>query len=268
MNDDIDRVVLMLQDVRADSPSLIEFEGIVISVENNAEAAEASATAAAASAAASLASADIAEEAAAEALATSAATAAAAADAAAISASAAASAASAASSASASASASAAAGSAAAAAASASIMDPATATPLQTSGAGVVGTAVKYAREDHAHPELATSSVTETKLATAVKPIGVGQTWQVVTGSRALSTTYTNSTGRPIQVAVTTIGTANGSSTQLYFDVNGVTVHRSGTVLGAGGAVAGPNVCLVVPDGATYAVTTSQGAIAIWAELR
>ena len=33
---------------------------------------------------------------------------------------------------------------------------------------------------------------------TSVIPIGVGQTWQNVTSSRAIGTIYTNSTGRPI----------------------------------------------------------------------
>lgn len=32
--------------------------------------------------------------------------------------------------------------------------------------------------------------------------LGVGQTWQDVTGSRALATTYTNTTGRAIEVSV------------------------------------------------------------------
>jgi len=48
LNDDFDRLVLMLQDVRADSPSLVEFEGVVISVQDDADAAALSAAAAAA----------------------------------------------------------------------------------------------------------------------------------------------------------------------------------------------------------------------------
>lgn len=39
-------------------------------------------------------------------------------------------------------------------------------------------------------------------LASSHIPIGVGQTWQNVTGSRATNTTYTNTTGRPIMVYV------------------------------------------------------------------
>lgn len=50
--------------------------------------------------------------------------------------------------------------------------------------------------------DLADGAVTSAKMATAVQPIGVGQTWQNVIGSRAKRTTYQNTTGRPIVVAV------------------------------------------------------------------
>ena len=56
-----------------------------------------------------------------------------------------------------------------------------------------------------------TGSVSQTMLATAVVPVGVGQTWQNVLSSRAFGTTYTNSTGRPIMVSVSasTLNTAS-----------------------------------------------------------
>lgn len=43
--------------------------------------------------------------------------------------------------------------------------------------------------------------------------IGYGQSWVDVTGSRALNTTYTNSTGRPIQVYVNVGSHNNGTAT-------------------------------------------------------
>ena len=55
---------------------------------------------------------------------------------------------------------------------------------------------------------------------TAASSLGVGQTWQNVTSSRALGTTYTNSTGKPIQVSVTVeLGGVGTSNTHLF--VNG-----------------------------------------------
>ena len=50
--------------------------------------------------------------------------------------------------------------------------------------------------------DISNGAVTSDKLATAVQPVGVGQTWQNVIGSRAKRTTYQNTTGRPIVVAV------------------------------------------------------------------
>jgi len=56
--------------------------------------------------------------------------------------------------------------------------------------------------------------------------IGVGQTWQDITASRALGTTYTNSTGKPIVVNPIIIG--SGSNT-IYstITVDGVIVGYS-----------------------------------------
>jgi len=54
--------------------------------------------------------------------------------------------------------------------------------------------------------DIADGAVTSAKMATAVQPIGVGQTWQNVIGSRAKRTTYQNTTGRPIVVAVSFVG--------------------------------------------------------------
>lgn len=62
--------------------------------------------------------------------------------------------------------------------------------------AAVIGVSARYARQDHSHAAPATGSITEPMLATAVQPLGVGQTWQLVT--RTTDVTYTNTTGRPI----------------------------------------------------------------------
>jgi hypothetical protein len=102
--------------------------------------------------------------------------------------------------------------------------------------------------------------------------IGAGsQTWQDFKSSRAINTTYTNSTGKPIMIAVTLV--SNGSQFDALCEilVNGSTVYYNGPSSGAtgigsfyGGATT------IVPNGATYYV--SYGAygfsISFWSELR
>lgn len=103
--------------------------------------------------------------------------------------------------------------------------------------------------------QLVAASVTSTQLATAVQPIGVGQTWQNVLGSRASGTTYTNSTGRPIFVCV------NAAQWFSSVVVNGVSV----AVTGSSNSV---TASFVVPSGGTYSATVGAGSINVWAELR
>jgi hypothetical protein len=85
---------------------------------------------------------------------------------------------------------------------------------------------------------------------------GPAQTWQNVTGSRVAGTTYTNSTGRPISVSLTTTGTATSIL------VNGSTVQSSGS--GAGGTF---GALIIVPNGATYGCGAGN-TISTWWELR
>lgn len=88
--------------------------------------------------------------------------------------------------------------------------------------------------------------------------IGVGQTWQDVTGSRASGTTYTNTTGRPIQVSITFDPVGSGS----HFTINGVDVLSSSDT-------GYYNVACIVPAGATYRLGSSGVAVNLkWTELR
>lgn len=100
--------------------------------------------------------------------------------------------------------------------------------------------------------------------ATAVNALGFGQTVQNVTASRAISTTYTNTTGRPIFVHVRILSnTAAASSVSIT--VAGV-VYASTTVAASG---YGTQVCAIVPPGATYTASISGGgAVGEWNELR
>jgi hypothetical protein len=89
-------------------------------------------------------------------------------------------------------------------------------------------------------------------------PIGVGQTWQNVLGSRAVGTTYTNSTGRPILVNVDCNSTGNNTLT-----IGGVVV---GTINSTGnrGTITG-----IVPSNTTYILSSGNSiALNVWAELR
>ena len=100
-----------------------------------------------------------------------------------------------------------------------------------------------------------------TKAIAANPAIGVSQTWQVVTASRAINTTYTNTTDRPIMVSVRSA--VDDGYSQLT--VGGIVLAASGT---SGGGYAGNHntVSAIVPGGTSYSYQGS--AIALWAELR
>ena len=95
----------------------------------------------------------------------------------------------------------------------------------------------------------------------AMSSIGYGQTWQNVIASRAVSTTYYNTTGKPIQVAYSAYLTAN-------FFVNGEVVSTiiSTTTI--------PSFAIIVPPGSSYKITESgvpAGEVTgrgQWSELR
>jgi hypothetical protein len=118
-----------------------------------------------------------------------------------------------------------------------------------------------------AWPKSTTSGVSDGwQVAWLAHGIGIGQTWQNVAASRALGTTYTNSTGRPIQVSVA--AAISAASAWLTMTVSGVTVAlSSGTyATGARAEITG----VVVPAGGTYSVSASTGTATIqtWTELR
>jgi hypothetical protein len=105
-------------------------------------------------------------------------------------------------------------------------------------------------------------TITQGMLATAASSVGVGQTWQAP--SRAIGTTYTNSTGKPIVVTITASCTQGFTVQGLL--INGATVY-AGSVNVANAAF---GFSLIVPNGATYVTTTNAGTLSLvsWAELR
>ena len=96
----------------------------------------------------------------------------------------------------------------------------------------------------------------------SLSSLGYGQTWTDLTASRALSTTYTNSTGHPIAVSVywqaTTLGTATAT-------VSGLQI--AATAIAASAASNSGGLSFVVPVGATYSVA-SNVSFTRWSELR
>ena len=96
----------------------------------------------------------------------------------------------------------------------------------------------------------------------ADKAIGVGQTWQNLGGSRAVGATYTNTSGRPIQVIITLVNTAGA-----WFYINGNLVIRQFYDVNTGAGQVGYSfVTGIIPDGSTYLVT--NGNLYTWYELR
>lgn len=91
--------------------------------------------------------------------------------------------------------------------------------------------------------------------------LGYGQTWQNLLGSRAVATTYTNTTGRPISVSVGL--TSAGGNASVFPTVNGVSLATLNV------NVAGSNAAQIftVPPGHTYSAT-GTGTLTAWVELR
>jgi len=111
-----------------------------------------------------------------------------------------------------------------------------------------------------------TSNGTTWTSATPAGGIGIGQTWQDVTGSRSAGTTYTNSTGKPIFISVYGSGAPNNGAMSMTID--GVLIGRQGFQSISSGT-SNATMTAIVPNGSTYRVDNVSGwGVAIWAELR
>jgi hypothetical protein len=91
----------------------------------------------------------------------------------------------------------------------------------------------------------------------AMSSIGYSQTWQSPT--RSLSTTYYNTTGRPISWNVT----ADGGAPSISMTINGT--ERAYTYISAS---SNPFATLIVPPNASYSAAISGGTLRNWQELR
>lgn len=99
-----------------------------------------------------------------------------------------------------------------------------------------------------------------------LKEIGVNQTWQDVTASRVVGTTYTNTSGKPIFVQIYCL--------MAVTNVNwGITVdgaRRSGQRTDVWPGNSRNTVQAIIPNGSTYSVSATTGSITLdtWNELR
>lgn len=93
-----------------------------------------------------------------------------------------------------------------------------------------------------------------------------GQSWTSQTGSRAVNTSYTNSTGRPIQIAV--FGFVGNASTRVQIVVGGQLI--SGMSSTGWPSNSRQTLYATVPNGSTYQVQVTTGAFTVedWSELR
>ncbi len=90
--------------------------------------------------------------------------------------------------------------------------------------------------------------------------LGVGQTPTDVTASRAINTVYTNTTGKPIFVAVG----KTDQNLDMQLNVNGV---QFGYASGSNQDSQRKTLYAIVPSGATYGTVGLDG-FAFWSELR
>ncbi len=94
--------------------------------------------------------------------------------------------------------------------------------------------------------------------------LGVGQTWQNVISSRNAGITYTNNTGKPIQVNIKVTGSTNRFS-EAELRSNGVLIAATDP----GNSDYTGMITAIIPDGHNYSLTLGTGTtFTLWAELR
>lgn len=98
--------------------------------------------------------------------------------------------------------------------------------------------------------------------------IGVGQTWKNMTTSRVNSTTYTNTTGRPIALLVRYKSNTTNNLIAIEGFVDGVSIIKD--TRNAASTAYYCQLNFIVPNGATYRVSRATSFISLdtWLELR
>lgn len=99
-------------------------------------------------------------------------------------------------------------------------------------------------------------------VATESQVIGVGQTWQNVTASRTFGVTYTNNTGKPIEVSI--IFDSVNTSAQSRLIIDGIIIQDIFFGSGSEGSMSN-----IIPNNSTYSIVIVTGfTIRQWNELR
>ena len=96
--------------------------------------------------------------------------------------------------------------------------------------------------------------------------LGVGQSWYDLTSSRSIDSSYTNNTGKPIQVLVSVRGMSS-TSDSISVTVGGVSILKTVNIADNDTT----NVAFIVPNNTTYSVSklgTVTPNMVTWAELR
>ena len=118
-------------------------------------------------------------------------------------------------------------------------------------------------REGSAENDNYVRAVSVPYAASVMGVLGINQTWQSVTHLRQAGVTYTNTTGRPIMVSITSHCTTGGSSNLI---IDGV-----GLCITGGGDNMQSSATGIVPNGSTYkykSFTTGNDFLDNWHELR
>ena len=130
-----------------------------------------------------------------------------------------------------------------------------------TSGSATSPQEVAILDEDTMSSDSATSLATQQSIKAYVNSItiGVNQTWQDMSSSRAASTSYQNTTGKPIMVAIKDASLSAGKVAAVSSD------NSTFITIGSQGAAENSHFYFIVPNNHYYKYT---GAFAIWCELR
>lgn len=117
-----------------------------------------------------------------------------------------------------------------------------------------------------AFSDVAESNITKKTPLGSLPFFGVGQAWVDVSASRAVNTTYTNSSEAPIMVFVSASGNAFANRHLRAF-VDGMNIGLQIISVNGDGDAPG-SVSFVVPSGSTYSVSTEGGSITFWYEFK
>ena len=98
---------------------------------------------------------------------------------------------------------------------------------------------------------------------TWLESLGEGQSYQDVTATRSIGTSYTNATGKPISVSVT--AQASSTTSDMLISVDGIQVSRSSRT---NSATTIETVSAIVPNGSTYILNATSIINMLWVELR